>query len=358
MLAHLILANVKMLFRNRQALFWAMAFPLIFVSVFGIFDLDRPPTMNVGVIDRAQDDLSRQIIQDLEHVESVLVKMRTDEDAARGEVQQGDLEFLMILPSGLKASVDAREVARVELVYDESSPIATLGLGTMERFLDQENLRLAGAPNRLVLASEGVRARASNYFDFLLPGFVGMGVMMFSVIGLASALALYRQQNIFKRILATPLRVQTFFAGLVLSHLLVALLQAGIILAFGVWVLGGNFYGNVVYMAILVILGNTIFICIGFVVGAFTRTVPAASGLGNAVVLPLVFLSGTFFPAEDLPGALAQFVKILPLTPMLEAMRGVALDAKPLTDFGPQIGLMLGWIAIMSLVAVRVFKFR
>ncbi|MBI3744808.1 MAG: ABC transporter permease [Chloroflexi bacterium] len=358
MLLPLVIANLKMLVRNRQALFWSLAFPLVFVAVFGLFDLDKPPSLDVGVIDRSSDAVSARIVTNLHQLDGVKTYMRTDEAEARDEVQTGDLKFLMILPPGLATAVEAGQPARVQMVYDQTSPIAALGLGTMQRFLDQVNLQLANAPSKLTLETQAVRSQKSNYFDFLLPGFVGMGCMTFSVIGLASALALYRQQNIFKRILATPLRVRTFFTGLVLSHLLVALFQAGIILAFGVWVLGGNVHGNIIYMAILVILGNTIFICIGFMVGAYTRTVAAASGLGNAVVLPIVFLAGTFFRVEDLPGVLPKVVKFLPLSPMLTAMRGVALDSKPLTDFGPEIGLMFLWIAILSIAAIKVFRFR
>ena len=51
MLVHLIIADLKMIYRNRQALFWAMAFPLIFVTIFGLFRLATPPEINLLVVD-------------------------------------------------------------------------------------------------------------------------------------------------------------------------------------------------------------------------------------------------------------------------------------------------------------------
>lgn len=354
----LLIANLKMIARNRQALFWALAFPLIFVGAFGLFDLDDPPAYDVGVIDRSQDDLSRRIVQGLGRVEGVNVRVRVDETLARKELRQRDLEFLLIIPPGVQASAEAGAPARIELMYDESSPLAATGIGTIQRYLDQVNLQYVNAPTVFRLDAEGVRSLESNYFDFLLPGFIGMGVMTFSIIGLASALAFYRQQQIFKRILATPLKVRTFFTGMILAHLVVALVQAAIILGAGVGLLGGNVHGNVFYLAVIVVLGNLIFLSIGFVVGAFSSSVAAASGLGNVVTLPMMFLSGTFFPIEDLPRGLEKAVEYLPLTPMLEAMRGVALDGKPLTDFPAELALLAGWTAVMALAAVRVFRFR
>jgi len=358
MLSVLLVANLKMLLRNRQALFWALAFPLIFVGAFGLFDLDSPPVSETGIIDRAQDGLSRRIIEGLRAIDTIGVEPRSDEARARREVRDRKLDMLLIMPEGLEASASSGSPARIELVYDEGSPTASSGVGTVQRYLDQLNLRLVEAPPVFRLAPEGVRSLESDYFDFLLPGFVGMGVMTFSIIGVASALALYRQQNIFKRILATPLKVRTFFTGFILAHLVVALLQAGIILAAGVLLLGGAVHGNLFYLAVLVILGNLIFLCIGFVVGAYSTSVAAASGLGNVVTLPMMFLSGTFFPLEDLPSGLADVVQFLPLAPMLEAMRGVTLDAKPIWDFPKELALLGGWIGVTAVVAVRVFRFR
>lgn len=354
----LLIANLKMLARNRMALFWALIFPLIFVGAFGLFDLDDPPTSDVGVIDQAQDGLSQRVISGLDAIDTIRIKMRTDEAKAREEVRGRDLDLLLVIPPGFEASTNAGASARVDIVYDEGSPTAPSAVGTIQRYLDQVNLQLAQTPSVFRIQAEGVRSLESDYFDFLLPGFVGMGVMTFSIIGVASALALYRQQNIFKRILATPLRVRTFFSTMILAHLLVSLIQAGIILGAGVLLLGGHVHGNLFYLAILVIMGNLIFLSIGFAVGAYSTTVSAAAGLGNVVTLPMMFLSGTFFPLEDLPRGLSKVVEFLPLAPMLETMRGVSLDAKPIWDFGPELGLMAAWIAIMAVLAVRVFKFR
>ena len=49
MLFSLIIANLKIIIRNRQALFWALVFPLIFVVVFGLFRIDEPGTTTIAV---------------------------------------------------------------------------------------------------------------------------------------------------------------------------------------------------------------------------------------------------------------------------------------------------------------------
>ena len=68
LLFHLTIANLKMLARDRQALFWALLFPLIFVVVFGLFFRDTESAQTLAVIDNAQDSMSVQLIESLEQV--------------------------------------------------------------------------------------------------------------------------------------------------------------------------------------------------------------------------------------------------------------------------------------------------
>ena len=354
----LIIANLKMVVRNRQALFWAMFFPLIFVGVFGLFNLDELPTTTIGVIDHAQDDVSAALVRDLESLDNVKVEPRVDEELARQDIEDKELKLLMVLPVGLQEAVERRVPVGIQLVYDESDPLAAAGVSVVRRFLDQENLRFTQTPLVLSLAPEGIRTNETDYFDFLLPGFIGMGVMTYSIIGLASMLAVYREQKIFKRVLATPLRVSTFFIAIVAALLVVALAQATVILLAGIFLLGGHVYGNYLYVGVLVLLGNSVFLAIGFIVGAHVNTVQAASGLGNAVAMPLMFLSGTFFPLDTMPHVVASIVAYLPLAAMLEALRGVTLDGQPIWHFGREMGILAGWLVVTSFVAVRSFKFR
>ncbi len=329
-LASLTLANLKMIFRNRQALFWALAFPVIFVVVFGLFSPGDAPTVTIAVVDHASDPMSSQLIANLQQVETFEVELRQDEETARQELRNGDLSYLLIIPDGLAESVAMGQPATLTLVYDEGNQVSAVVVGVVRRFLDETNLALLQAPRMLDLQPQGISARQLNYFDFLLPGLAAMGVMTFSVIGVASAIALYRQQKILKRILATPLKVRTFFGAMVLAHLVLALMQTVVILAVGVLLFNGHLYGNYLYIGLLMLLANLTFLSIGFIVGAFAKNVEAASGLGNAVSLPMMFLSGTFFPKENLPDALRVVVEYLPLSPLLVAMRGVALEGRPL----------------------------
>ena len=161
-------------------------------------------------------------------------------------------------------------------------------------FVDQENLRLSGRPQLLKLRPREVDARSVDYFDVLLIGLVGMGMMTNSIIFIAVKISMYRNQAILKRILATPLRVRNYFASEIVAHLLLTLVQAAVVIGVGVFVFGGNIHGNVLWLFIIVAFASTIFLNIGFIISGWANSPRAASGMGNAVAIPMLF-----FPAPS-----------------------------------------------------------
>jgi ABC-2 type transport system permease protein len=350
-------ANIRTLLRNRQALFWSMAFPLIFVFVFGLFFGGDAQRATLLVVDRADDTLSHQLVAQLEALDSFTVQPSSDEAAARQAVRDGDASYLLVLPMGMASTTGAGGTASALLVYDQANASAPVVIGAVGRMLDAFNLEASGAPRLLALDAEGVQGQDLTYFDFLLPGFVSMGIMTYSIIGIASVIALYREQKVLKRLLASPLRVRHFFASIVLAHLLLSMVQAVVIAGVGMALFGATVRGNLGMLFLVVVLGNTVFLSIGFIIGALSRTVQAASGLGNAVAMPMMFLSGTFFPRDSLPAVLKAVVDLLPLSAMVDLLRGMALDARPLWDFPGALALLLAWAMGTALVAVRVFRF-
>ena len=357
---NLLVANLKMMARDRQTVFWALAFPLIFVVVFGLFDVDDPGSVDIAVIDRADTPLSRSIAEKLSSIEFLHIESRSySEDEARDEVRDGDLEYLLVLPAGLSESRTAGEAPlSVSLYYDETNIQQNqLVIGVVRQFLNDVNLEAAGAERLVEMSPRPVRANQVEYFDVLLVGLAGMGVMFNSVIVIGVTISGYREQRVLKRLLATPLPVRYYFASEVLARLLLSLVQVGIILAAGVLIFGASIHGNVLWLLLIVAFANITFLNIGFAISGLAATPAAASGLGNVIALPMMFFSGTFFPVSTLPAFLPDLVQVLPLTPTLDAMREVALDGGQIWDVGREMAMLGAWAVISSVAAVKLFRF-
>jgi len=212
-------------------------------------------------------------------------------------------------------------------------------------------------PPSQVVVSEVISASDADYFDEVLMGLIALGIMTNSIISIAVRVSTYRNQSILKRLLVTPLPIWKYFAGEITAHLVLAAVQVAIILAVGIFVFGADVQGNLAWIFLIALLGALVFLNIGFILSAWARSPAAASGMGNAVALPMMFFAGTFFSTATLPWVLPHAAKVLPLTPMLEALRDVAIDSAPLWDTWPQLGALGIWVGVTALIAARVFRF-
>ncbi|MBM3940110.1 MAG: ABC transporter permease [SAR202 cluster bacterium] len=303
---------------------------------------------------------SRQIAEQLAGIEFLDIDVSiTDEALARERLAEGDIEFALIVPEAFRGlQRDGDSIGR-SLLYDEANTTSNqIIFGVMSRVVDDVNFLVSGASRVVRLDPATVRSENIEYFDVLLIGLVGMGVMFNSIVAIAVRISAYREQKVLKRLLATPLGVRDYFVAIVAAHLVLALVQTAIILAVGVFVFGATIHGNVVWIFVLVALGNIIFLNIGFAIAAFAKNAAAASGMGNVVAMPMMFFSGTFFPTTLLPWVLPQVVRVLPLTPLLEAMREVAIDGGAPWNAPTALALLGAWMAVSSVVAIRLFKFR
>ena len=353
-------SNLMMMARNRQGLFWALFFPLLLVVVFGLIDFNGVVPAPVAVVDLSDGSRAQVFRERLAGVEFLDVEEFVRADMAEA-LREGDLGYLIVIPPGFDetaAAVGEPGHDPVGLVYTSRNPDRNQLVEAAVRGLVAE-VWSDGQPvqaSRLTTANV-IDVPEVDYFDTVLLGLLGLGIMTNSIISIAVRISTYRNQAILKRLLATPLPIWKFFASEIAAHLLLALVQAGIILAVGVFVFGGRLHGNLGWVLLITALGSIVFLNIGFILSAWARSPAAASGMGNAVALPLVFFAGTFFPTTSLPWVLPYAAEVLPLTPMLSALREVGLDQAPIAEAWPQLAALAGWAAATAVAATRVFKF-
>lgn len=352
----LFVASVKMLYRDRLTVFWALAFPVIFAVVFGLFDFSQAPEVRIDLVGEPSAPMYRALREGLGGVEAFRLRSADGPEVARARLADGDTDVVVVVPPALPAP---GSTAEVKVLYNgANADVNTFALSAIRRIVGATSLRLAGVMRPpLEVRARAVEGKAIDYYDFLLPGLVAMGVMNYSIVGMGVAVAGFREQRILRRILATPLAPWRFLAAQVAARLLLAVVQAALITATGVFLFEARIYGNVGWLFALAALGNLVFLNIGFAVAGRAPNPDAAAGVGNVVALPMMFLSGVFFPTDSLPEVMQRVVEYLPLTPLLEAMRKVALDGRSITATGPQLLQLAAWVVVSFAIASRLFRF-
>ena len=370
------IANLKMMARSRQATFWALFFPLLLVVVFGLLDLGFLGGGKIAVVDSSNNEASQQLRGSLQNID--LLEFQEDDVSvteARLRVEAGQWDYLVIIPEGFGGPLSSlsREGGKPASGRPGADPGSPVPVTLLQNNRDpQRNQLMQGVVRNLVaevqpaslrtdlsllMETEEVETVEITYFDVVLMGLIGMAIMTNSIISIAVRVSTYRNNAILKRLLVTPLPIWKYFASEIAAHLVLAMFQAVVILVVGVFIFGARIHGNPLWIFAVVPLASLVFLNIGFILSAWAKTPAAASGMGNAIALPMMFVAGTFFPTSMFPWVLPQISEALPLAPMLSALRLVAIEGLPLWEAWPQLAMLGGWAVATALIAIRVFRF-
>ena len=114
----LTVATIKMYFRDRAALFWAFALPILIMAIFGVLNFGSFGSVDLGVVDTADNDASRRFLESLEPIEALELSLGAMEQE-RQALMDGDRDLVMVLPQGFGAGDVAVEV---KVLYNEGRP--------------------------------------------------------------------------------------------------------------------------------------------------------------------------------------------------------------------------------------------
>jgi ABC-2 type transport system permease protein len=185
----------------------------------------------------------------------------------------------------------------------------------------------------------------TNYQAFIFPGILTMTVL-FSSIFFGLYIVWDKRIDFFKEVLVAPLSRLTIFAGKTLGGCTDALIQGGLMLAFGV-ILGVSYTVQMVVLSMIfmLVLASAL-VSIGLVIGSFMESPEGFNLIVSFLIFPLFFLSGALFPIDNLPSWLHVFTTLNPVTYAVDGLRGVILG---ISTFPVMIdlGVVAGFAAVM-----------
>jgi ABC-2 type transport system permease protein len=178
------------------------------------------------------------------------------------------------------------------------------------------------------------------------------------MLGVGFSIVQARSKKLLKRLIATPMSKVHYLLSLVLSRLATLTLEVVIIIGFAWIAFDVAVHGPLWALATLALLGALAFGGLGLFVASRARTIEAVSGLMNLVMLPMWVLSGVFFAATNFPDVMQPFIRILPLTALIDAMRIVTNEGRSLDAVVPQIAILAAWGSISFVLSLKLFRWQ
>jgi ABC-type multidrug transport system permease subunit len=335
-LYQLTMARFRLLSREPEAIFWIFIFPILLAGGLGLAFRNRPA--DVLPVAATTPQLTRALAAD-----KGLNATQMDEAAGGHSLATGAILLLAVQrPDG------------VVYKYDDTNPDARIA-----RMLVDHAVQAAAGQHEAVQASNDlVHETGSRYIDFVVPGLLGMNLMGSAIWGLGFAIVEARQKKLLKRMVASPMPRWQYLASFLLSRLVMLVIEVGAFLGFAGLVFGVPFRGSLWQLGFLCVLTSMAFSALGLLISSRAKTMEAASGLMNLVMLPMWILSGVFFSASRFPAVIQPFVRALPLTAANEALRANMLQGTGLNHLMVPVAILLAWLVVPFVVALRIFRWR
>jgi ABC-type multidrug transport system permease subunit len=179
---------------------------------------------------------------------------------------------------------------------------------------------------------EPLTVSGTRYIDFLVPGLITMGIMMSCMWGISYGIIEKRTKKLLRRMIATPMRKSSFLIAMVTVRFGMNAIEAILLLVFTFLFFGITIQGNLWGLILIFLAGNIVFSGLAILISSRTANTEIGNGLINAVVLPMMVLSGIFFSYHNFPDWAVFFITKLPLTMLTDNMRGIFIEGLGISE--------------------------
>lgn len=373
------------LFRNKMGLAMLVVMPIFMMGMVG-FIFPSSSSMGHVTIGLANEDqgyggylnAGSALATGLEEINNSTGQMTITHASSLSEVQdmiqRGAIDGGIVISRNFSSSIASGKQGTIIVVTDETNPQMSAVMRTsMTTLFQQIGTQVArrnvewlsqdvNASNSLAVVApynvqtEGAVAGTFNYFDFMAPGLMAMTVMMSVMTGLPAAISHEREVGTLDGMMVAPINRLAVVLGKTLAQTARGLLQGTLILVLSMALFGVTIHGSILLIFALLLLGVFSFVGIGIVLTSFTKDQETATMLMTSIMFPMMFLSGVFFPIQQMPWFMQNISQMLPLTYAATALRKVMVFGAGVPAITTELTILITLGIIMTIIAVPVFK--
>jgi ABC-2 type transport system permease protein len=202
----------------------------------------------------------------------------------------------------------------------------------------------------------GVVYDNATYFTSAMGAF---GVITACYTNIAISIVFARDEGILKRIRGTPMPAGVYLSSRVLHAMIVGLVLVAITIAFGSLRFSIHLPGGIWLFRYLValVVGAGCFAALGLAVSGLVPNADAGPPIVNAIILPLLFLSGIFIPlGDDAPRWVTVIGDVFPVKHFLDATRDAFLQSPGFS--WADVAVLAIWLVAGAFVATKAFRWE
>ncbi len=382
--------DLMVLWRHKPRLMSLLLFPIIMITLFGYGMGGSLENIPVVLVEQSEGPITDQSVEAIHNMSLYDVKaVMDDPDKAREMVEKGEAKAAIVLPPDYE-DLQTTSQKDVVLYVDSSDQMASqaiipatqglfnqisseLGIKRMEMMGTASNG--IGVNSTPVNPNQAPRLSTSlqnvfysinfqidklygdiDYIDFLVPAVLAMTVMFSCMFGMGESIAGERERGELARLFMTPTSVSTVVGGKIISKLIIETGRALILIIAAILLFGIVIKGGMGLTLFLLVLSALCFVGFGIMISARVGTQEDYMQMVMPFTMPMMFVSGVFYPLETMPWIFQQVAYLVPLTYANNALRSVMLKGAGIGDIWLEVLVLVGFTALFFALGVTKFN--
>jgi len=336
--------------REPAALFWTFIFPIAM-------------SWGLGVAFSQKGEQVRRVAWVQQHAGTTLQALTNGKDSSSlkvGNEKIGITDYRFTKTSWDEA-VKMIKRGRVALVLAENGDSVTYHFDPKNPEAQAAYMQLSAMINHSAAPVKEDRIEpfseiGTRYIDFLLPGLIGMNIMMSAMWGVSYALIDRRSKRLLRRMVATPMSKPGFLFAHLFTRIVLSLLECVILIAFAKAYFHIRIEGSMLGLLLLILAGNLAFFGIAVLISSRTSNPQVGNGMINAVVMPMMICSGVFFSYQNFPDWMMPVLRNLPLSILADNIRSIFNEGAGLMQALIAGGILSALGLICFAIGYRIYK--
>ncbi|MEG3224823.1 MAG: ABC transporter permease [Methanobacteriales archaeon Met13] len=381
--------DLIVLWRHKPRLFSIFIFPILMIALFGYGMGGSIENISVVVVKQTDGPVTDATLNAIKGMSLYNVKdIINDPQMGREMVESGQVKAAIIMPPDYE-NLNSTNAKSVVVYVDLSDQMATQALVPVTQALFsqisaqigmQKLEAMGGQSNSVQVQSQGVQTSSPlaginfqnimnsinfqinkiygdiKYIDFLVPAVLVMTIMMGAMMGMGESLAGERERGELARLFMTPTSVATVVGGKIISRLTIQIATAMVLIVAAIVLFGVTINGSMALTILLSVLTALCFVGFGIMISARVGTQEDYIQMVMPFAMPMMFISGVFYPLETMPWIFQKIAYLVPLTHANNALRGVMLKGAGIGDIWISIAVLLGFTLLFFVLGITRFN--
>jgi ABC-2 type transport system permease protein len=358
-----VVKEVYHIFRDYRTMLILFGMPAVQLLLFGYVITNEIKDAKIAVLDQSKDHLTKQITQKI--ISSgyfLLEKNLTDYRQIDQSFREGNIKLVIVFEPGFASRLQKESRAGIQIIGDASDPntaniLVNYASGIISNF--NISMNTERIPKQIIPEVRMQYNPELKGVYMFVPGIMAMLLMLISALMTSISITREKELGTMELLLVSPLKPIQIIIGKVLPYVLLAFIDACIILVIGKFVFGVPVTGSPILLLTECLLFITMALSLGILISSITNSQQVAMTISLvALMLPTILLSGFIFPVENMPAILQWLCHAMPPKYFITIIKSIMLVGNGFTYVWKETLILTGFTTFFILLSVRKFKIR